>query len=398
MRARFRRFAAVGLLATAIDVVLFVALRRNGWRAIGADVAALGVAAVVSYSLHRLITFRGDPFVRWMRSPAVFLAVVVVSGVVDVGVVLALGANHSTRGALIAVKITAVVIAALVRTVAHRSLLWRVVRREQDRPAGRPTAAGAVRLSVVVPAYNESERIAATVGSLRSELAGVDGDGGLEIVIVDDGSRDDTAARARAAGADQVLVMSPNRGKGAAVRAGILAATGRTIAFTDADLAYAPTQILPLLDHVEGGWDVAVGNRRHSATTVLAPTTLVRDFGSKVVNVITQTLLLGQYRDTQCGLKAFRSDVARALFAASRLEGFAFDIEVFHLIERNHLSLATLPVEVRNTSTSTVRAALDGWRLVRDVVRVRRWSREGVYATAFSLPARSFSSADHAIP
>jgi len=135
-----------------------------------------------------------------------------------------------------------------------------------------------------------------------------------------------------------------------------------------------------------------------SRTTVLAPTTLVRDFGSKVVNVITQTLLLGQYRDTQCGLKAFRSDVGRALFGASRLEGFAFDIEVFHLIERNHLSLATLPVEVRNTSTSPVRAALDGWRLVRDVVRVRRWSREGVYATAFSLPARSFSSADHAIP
>ena len=100
-------------------------------------------------------------------------------------------------------------------------------------------------------------------------------------------------------------------------------------------------------------------------------------------------LLLGQYQDTQCGLKAFRSDVARGLFAAGRLDGFAFDIELFHLIERNHLSLATAPVEVRNTSTSSVRTVLDGWRLVRDVVRVRRWARAGVYAVALDLPARA---------
>jgi dolichyl-phosphate beta-glucosyltransferase len=108
-----------------------------------------------------------------------------------------------------------------------------------------------------------------------------------------------------------------------------------------------------------------------------------------VVNLITQTMLLGQYEDTQCGCKAFRSDVARALFGAGRLEGFSFDIELFHLIERNRLSLALVPVEVRNTSTSSVRAALDGWRLLRDVLRIRRWSREGVYATLFELPPRA---------
>jgi hypothetical protein len=126
---------------------------------------------------------------------------------------------------------------------------------------------------------------------------------------------------------------------------------------------------------------------------VLAPTTFVRDVGSKVVNLLTQTMLLGQYEDTQCGCKAFRADVGRALFAAGRLEGFSFDIELFHLIERNHLSLALVPVEVRNTSTSSVRALLDGWRLVRDVLRIRRWSREGAYADTFVLPPRAEAGA-----
>lgn len=389
MRARLRRFAAVGILATLVDIALFVALGRNGWALMLADLVALAVAAIVSYSLHRVITFRDDPFVRWMRSPTVFLVVVLLSGTVDLAVVaIGLRDVHTSRD-LIVGKVCAVVLAAAVRTVAHRGLLFRVVRREQIEPARRPEPAGSYRFSVVVPAYNEGERIAQTIASLRADLAEIDRNGGLEIVIVDDGSVDDTAAIARRAHADQVLVMNPNRGKGGAVRAGMLAATGRTVAFTDADLAYAPVQLLTLLARVEAGWDAVVGNRRHTATKVLAPATFVRDVGSKVVNLITQTMLLGQYEDTQCGCKAFRSDVARALFGAGRLEGFSFDIEIFHLIERNHLSLALVPVEVRNTSTSSVRAAIDGWRLLRDVLRIRRWSREGVYANLFTLPPRA---------
>jgi len=118
-----------------------------------------------------------------------------------------------------------------------------------------------VRLSVVVPAYAEADDIGATIARLRDELGGLDG--GLEIVVVDDGSPDDTAAAARASGADQVIEQRPNRGKGAAVRAGVLAATGRTVAFTDADLSYSPDQLRVLLEQVEAGWDVVVGSRRH---------------------------------------------------------------------------------------------------------------------------------------
>jgi dolichyl-phosphate beta-glucosyltransferase len=396
MRSRLRRFALVGLLATVIDVGAFVALRRSGWPLVGADAVALAVAGLASATLHRSFTLRGDPFRRWLQSPPVFLAVVVLSGAVDLAVLVLLGRGRTTVAELLAAKLAAVVAAALVRSVAHRRLLFRVVRRAQDQPACRPPAPGTLRLSVVVPAYNEAPRIAATIAALRSDLADVARHGGLEIVVVDDGSADSTAEVARRAGADVVLVNRPNKGKGGAVRAGILAASGRTIAFTDADLAYAPAQIVALLDRVEAGWDVVVGNRRHAATTVLAPTTWVREVGSRVVNVITQLLLLGQYQDTQCGLKAFRSDVAKEVFRVGRLDGFAFDIEVLHLVEQNHLSLASVPVEVRNTTTSTVRAAADGWRLLRDVLRVRRWSREGIYPPLTSLPERPAPATDTA--
>src|SRR5207244_9147163 len=172
--------------------------------------------------------------------------------------------------------------------------------------------------------------IAETVDAVRRDLAPVATDGGLEIVVVDDGSTDDTAARARAAGADNVVVQPRNKGKGGAVRAGMLVARGRTVAFTDADLSYPPAQLLHLLAEVEAGWDVVVGSRKHIETTELVRAARLRALTGRLFNTLTLALLLGQYRDTQCGLKAFRSDVARLLFSMARLEVFAFVVELFH--------------------------------------------------------------------
>ena len=123
-----------------------------------------------------------------------------------------------------------------------------------DRPSRRAAPEGDKRLSVVIPAYNEAEVIASTVQAVRDVLG--DLEGGVEIVVVDDGSTDDTEKEATIAGADQVIRLDPNIGKGAAVRTGALAATGRTVAFTDADLAYTPDQILPLLEQIEAGFDI----------------------------------------------------------------------------------------------------------------------------------------------
>nr|MBA2626348.1 glycosyltransferase [Acidimicrobiia bacterium] len=177
------------------------------------------------------------------------------------------------------------------------------------------------------------------------------------------------------------------------VRAGVLAARGRAVVFTDADLAYPPAQVRTVLDAVEAGWDVAVGSRRHPASADEAGASSLRTLSGRLFNFLTASVLLGQYRDTQCGLKGFRSDVGRLLFSRTRLEGFAFDVEVLHLVERYRLSLAEVPVVLVRAPGSTVRVGLEALRMVRDLFRVRRWAGRGAYdlapgdAVAVALPA-----------
>lgn len=369
-----RRFALVGLLATLVDLGLAIGLTEAGWARLPADLVALVVAAAVSGALHGRVTLRGDTLERWIRRPGVFLTVAAFAGVVD----LALFVGLDEQSPLVA-KSLAIAGAAVIRALAHRLVLFRAVREEQSRPAQRPPATGTHRLSVVVPAYCEAARIGTTVDAIRSELAELDDAGELEIVVVDDGSTDDTAAAARAAGADVVVEHPVNRGKGAAVRTGVAAASGRVIAFTDADLAYAPHQLLPMLAGIEAGYDVVIGNRHDPASRTVVGTSVLRTLGSRAVNLATHLLLLGSYRDTQCGCKVFRADVARAVLGAGQVDGFAFDIEILHLVERYGLSLDEVPVAVVNSDTSTVRALRDGLGVGRDIFRIRRIARGGGY-------------------
>ena len=275
----------------------------------------------------------------------------------------------------------ALVIGAAVATVAlsRRQRRSRPLRVDLGRRRDRPSPPGSCRVSVVVPAFGEADRIDGTVRSLRDGLSSWVGPDDLEIVVVDDGSHDGTALVARDAGADIVVRHEVNRGKGAAVRTGVLVANGRAVVFTDADLSYGPDQIPVIVETIEKGWDVVVGSRRHTDTTTLVRAGRLREIGGRGINLLTRAVLLGHHRDTQCGLKGFRSDVARLIFGHSLVDGFAFDVEVFHLVERYHLSLAEVPVRISNSSRSTVRVARDAVRLVRDLFLVRRWSREGRY-------------------
>jgi len=197
--------------------------------------------------------------------------------------------------------------------------------------------------------------------------------------FVDDGSNDGTADAARAGGADVVLAHPSNLGKGAAVRTGMLAASGAVAAFIDADLAYEPSQLVGLLDAVESGVDVVVGSRKHEGARTLVKAGRLREIGGRIINSLTRVVLLGNYRDTQCGLKAFSADAARLIFGRSRIDRFAFDVEIFVIAERNGLTLREVPVTVVNTTRSTVNVVRDASRLVRDLFRIRRWSRRGVY-------------------
>ncbi|MEM7140506.1 MAG: glycosyltransferase [Actinomycetota bacterium] len=373
-RSATGRFALVGAVATLIDIGVAVALVEWGASRWLADLVALTLAAPASLVLHRRVTLRGDRLDRWIWQLPVFVTVAAIAGVVDILVFVLL-----TGLSTVAAKAVAVMVAAVIRTFAHRLVLFRAVRREQHEPSHRPPSAGDRRLSIVVPAYREATRIAATVARIRAELGELDRTGDLEIVVVDDGSGDATAQAAEAAGADRVISYADNRGKGGAVREGVIHARGRTVAFTDADLAYAPHQLLPMLDAIEAGYDVVVGNRHDNDSETLVGTSALRSFGSRVVNMATSIMLLGNYRDTQCGCKAFRGDVAKIVLGAGQVDGFAFDIEILHLVERYGLSLKEVPVEVVNSDTSTVRAIHDGIAVGRDILRIRRIATRGGY-------------------
>jgi len=378
------RFAVVGLIATLVDVGIAVGLDSLGLSRLPADVVALTVAAIVALQLHGRVTLRGDTLDRWIRQPPVFFTAALMAGLVDLVVFLSLGGVN-----VVGAKLAAVAAAAAIRAVLHRAVLFRAVRREQGSPAPRPPAPGGPRLTLVIPAFCESRRIAETVGRVREELAVLDRESDLEIVVVDDGSTDDTAAVAAAAGADVVVAQPVNRGKGAAVRAGVEVSNGRVIAFTDADLAYAPAQLLAFVEAIESGYDVVIGSRHHADTRTLVGTSALRSFGSRVVNMATNLLLLGNYRDTQCGCKAFRSDAARLVLGAGTIDGFAFDIELLHLVERYGLTMLELPVEVVNSDTSTVSALRDGVGVLIDILRIRRAAQRGRYpsADANALPS-----------
>lgn len=387
MTRRLRRFVAVGGLVTILHVgLLLVLVRVAGFPVPLAAVTSVTVAAVASYLGHRTVTFAGDPYALVDHRPRAFALAVGPAALVDVIVVtlLTLGVDDPSVMRLVLAQMVAVGAASVVRLLTYRRVLFAAVRADQRTSVERPELAGDVRLSVVVPVYRLPDSIGPNLRRLRESL--LEPLGPIEIVVVDDGSDDATPAGARAGGADLVLVQPENRGKGAAVRRGMLAASGRVVIFTDADLAYPPEQLVELVHGIEGGWDVVVGNRRHPDAELLQSPPRVRELGSLVFNLVTNAALLGHYRDTQCGLKAFRRDVARSIFGRTTIDGFAFDVEVLHIVEKDHLTLLEVPVVLEDGDVSTISVLPQALRMIHDVWRVRRRSSAGVYDLPAPVP------------
>ncbi|MFW2383083.1 MAG: glycosyltransferase [Acidimicrobiales bacterium] len=378
MRSRLRRFAAVGAIATVLDigVLLLIVNRSESTPLWAANIVALAVASTFAYFGNRYFTFGSDDEARWVRQPALFFATATFAAALDTAVLYLLTA---VTDELLLAKIPAVAAGAILRWGVYRWILFGRVRRELALKVDRPAPIENHRLSVVVPAFNEGDRIAQTVRTLQASLTPAMDSGKLQILVVDDGSGDDTASQAERAGAD-VLVQPVNRGKGAAVRAGIIAADGQTVVFTDADLAYPPSAVVDIMREVESGWDVVVGSRRHEDTTTLVKARWFRELGGRFVNWLTHLVLLGHFRDTQCGIKGFRGDIGRVIFERCRIDGFGFDVEVFLIAEQDRLSLTEIPVSVENRKGSTVRLIHDTFTLFADLIKLRRAAGWGWYA------------------
>lgn len=223
------------------------------------------------------------------------------------------------------------------------------------------------KLSVIIPAFNEERRFGSKLGFVLEYFRKNYPD--YELIIVDDGSTDNMAKVVSKAivkdKSSRMISYHPNRGKGFAVRTGVLASKGDTVLFMDADLSTPLTEIPKILKKLREA-DVVIGSRGKSD----AP------FGRQIASIVfdqIKYLMVGlrRFRDTQCGFKAFRGDVARRLFAKSQVDRFMFDVEILYMAEEENLRIIELPVSWSDVPDSRVRFWEGVVNLFRDLWRIR---------------------------
>lgn len=234
-------------------------------------------------------------------------------------------------------------------------------------------------LSVVIPAYNEARRLPA---SLRRVLEYLERGHGqpFEIIVVDDGSDDDTAACVRALGHPAVTLVSNerNRGKGYSVRRGMLLASGERLLMTDADLS-TPIEELPrLVAALAAGADVAIGSRAANGADIVVHQPWYREVVGRLFNLTVRSLTVRGIRDTQCGFKLFSGRAAHEVFGRLRLDGFSFDVEALFVAQRCGYRLVEIPVRWSNDAASRV-TMLKGARAFLDLLRIRSNQMLGLY-------------------
>jgi dolichyl-phosphate beta-glucosyltransferase len=219
-------------------------------------------------------------------------------------------------------------------------------------------------LSLVIPAFNEDRRIGQSLERILSFFRAQSYP--FEIIVVDDGSSDRTVEVVRGfAASDPRLRVEPqaqNRGKGEAIRKGMLLAGGKYLFFSDADLSVPIEAVPDFLSRLEAGYDVAVGSRRTAGAVIEVHQPIHRELMGKVFTRLSNLILGLRLKDFTCGFKAFRLDAARELFSRQRLGGWSFDSEILYLAKSKGYRIAEVPVVWRNDEATKV-------RLGRDVVR-----------------------------
>jgi len=272
-----------------------------------------------------------------------------------------------------------------------------------------PNPEEGVFLSVIVPAYNEEDRLGDTLLTIRAFLesridphgtgdgspirlggrlsnAAIIADspplfkGASEIIVVDDGSRDRTSEIAAEAlqgrPNDRIMRRRENRGKGYSIREGMLAASGQLILFSDADLSTPIGEFDKLFSGIRDGNDIVIGSRALAGADIRRRQSFVRERMGKIFNVLVRALVLKGIRDTQCGFKLFRREAAIDVFSRLFLNGFSFDVEALFVAGRLGYSIGQAPVVWINSPESKVRLFYSSVPMLLDLFRIRRLHRD----------------------
>ena len=235
--------------------------------------------------------------------------------------------------------------------------------------------------SIVIPAYNEGTRLAPTLERVLGYVHAQGWD--AEVIVVNDGSRDNTADLVRSfAAKDPVvhLVENPgNHGKGFSVRNGMLHARGRVMIFSDADLSSPIEEAPKLLRALEEGADVAIGSRWLKAETQTLRQPLHRQLFGRIFNILLRVTLGLPFADTQCGFKAFKRAAAQAIFPLQKIERWGFDPEILFLARKFGFRVKEVPVAWGHSGETRIHPILDGAKMFQEMLRIRWYSVSGKY-------------------
>jgi dolichyl-phosphate beta-glucosyltransferase len=236
--------------------------------------------------------------------------------------------------------------------------------------------------SVVIPAYNESARIGATLERVLRYLT--DQDWTAEVIVVNDGSKDNTAEIVRRYAATdrrlRLLENPGNRGKGYSVRTGMLRAVGDLLLFSDADLSSPIEEAAKLFEAIRAGADIAIGSRWLRSDLQKRRQSWPRQLLGRAFNLVPRLVLGLNYKDTQCGFKAFTRGAAQLVFPEQRIEGWGFDPELLFLARNNGLKVAEVPVTWAHSEGTRIRPLRDGSAMLAEMFKIRSYALTGKYA------------------
>lgn len=228
--------------------------------------------------------------------------------------------------------------------------------------------------SIVIAAYNEEQRLPASLGKIEAYLTQKQQE--AEVVVVDDGSTDATASLVREMAQRmpwlRLISYPKNRGKGYALRQGVQASRGKLVLVSDADLS-TPIEELETLKKLLAArsHQIAIGSRALPQSNVVQAQPPWRRGMGRLFNQAVRLLVTDEFSDTQCGFKLFHGEVARKLFGQARIDRFAYDVEILALARRHGYSVAEVPIQWKNCAASKVNPALDSLQMLGDLVKIR---------------------------
>jgi len=230
-------------------------------------------------------------------------------------------------------------------------------------------------LSIVIPVYNEEQRLHASLSKVVDYVREKGISDKSEIIVVNDGSQDNTVSVINQFKEDydfiKLVDYKDNKGKGYAVKKGVLSAKGKYILFMDADLSTPLEEINKVIGFLDKKYDISIGSRGLKDSEIVIRQPIYRQTMGKIFNLIVRLLLIKNIRDTQCGFKCFKQEIAREIFNQTKINRFSFDVEILYIAQRKGYRIKEVPVKWYNSPDSKVGIIKDSSKMLFEILKIR---------------------------